>query len=174
RGLRQRLAIGQAILHEPRVVLLDEPASGLDPEARIALGKLFLALRDEGMTLVVSSHILSELEQYATDILILRAGRILEHRSIERPGNRQPFHLQLLNADPRLGQILADHGDVSELEIQENEAHFLFSGDGAAQHRLLTELISRGLSVCSFSPARVSLQDTYLSKVRTLDGDQSI
>ena len=63
RGLRQRLAIGQAIIHSPRLLLLDEPAAGLDPEARAALAALFRDLRSDGMTLVVSSHILSELEE---------------------------------------------------------------------------------------------------------------
>src|SRR5271168_3950898 len=62
RGLRQRLAIGQAIVHEPKVLLLDEPAAGLDPQARRDLSALLLQLRDDGMTLVVSSHILAELE----------------------------------------------------------------------------------------------------------------
>ena len=62
RGMRQRLAIAQAIIHEPKVLILDEPASGLDPEARFELAELFVRLRDAGMTLLVSSHILAELE----------------------------------------------------------------------------------------------------------------
>src|SRR5262245_28334934 len=65
RGLRQRLAIGQAIVHGPKVVLLDEPAAGLDPLARRDLSQLLVALKNSGMTLVVSSHILSELEDYS-------------------------------------------------------------------------------------------------------------
>ena len=65
RGLRQRLGIAQAILHEPRFVILDEPASGLDPEARDDLSSLFRELQGQGMTLLVSSHILSELSDYA-------------------------------------------------------------------------------------------------------------
>ena len=82
RGQRQRLAIGQAIIHSPQVLLLDEPASGLDPEARGALAGVFKALRAQGMTLLVSSHILAELDEYSTHMLALNQGRVLEHRAL--------------------------------------------------------------------------------------------
>ena len=80
RGWRQRLGIAQAIIHNPKLLLLDEPSAGLDPEARVSLSKLFRDLQREGMTLVVSSHILAELEDYCTDMLVLRDGEIAEHR----------------------------------------------------------------------------------------------
>ena len=82
RGQRQRLAIGQAIIHSPQVLLLDEPASGLDPEARSALAGVFKALQAQGMTLLVSSHILAELDEYSTHMLALNQGRVLEHRAL--------------------------------------------------------------------------------------------
>ncbi|MEO8114909.1 MAG: ABC transporter ATP-binding protein, partial [Phenylobacterium sp.] len=75
RGLRQRLAIAQTIVHNPRVLLLDEPAAGLDPEARRSLSDLILRLAKDGMTIMVSSHILSELEDYSTRMLMIRDGR---------------------------------------------------------------------------------------------------
>src|SRR5207253_3245378 len=82
RGLRQRLAIAQAIVHQPAVVLLDEPAAGLDPEARASLSAQFRQLQAEGKTLIVSSHILAELEEYSTHMLALRAGRVIEFQEI--------------------------------------------------------------------------------------------
>ena len=82
RGQRQRVAIGQAIVHSPKVLLLDEPASGLDPEARGSLSALFRALQAQGMTLVVSSHILSELDEYCTHILSIRDGHIVSHEAL--------------------------------------------------------------------------------------------
>ena len=82
RGQRQRVAIGQAIVHQPRVLLLDEPASGLDPEARASLSQLMRALQAQGMTLIVSSHILSELDEYCTHILSLRGGRVESHEAL--------------------------------------------------------------------------------------------
>ena len=83
RGWRQRVAIGQAMVHAPQVLLLDEPAAGLDPEARIGLAALFRQLRAEGMTLIVSSHILAELDQYSSHMLAIKEGRALEFRALE-------------------------------------------------------------------------------------------
>lgn len=83
RGQRQRLAIAQAIIHHPKVLILDEPASGLDPEARYHLSQLLVLLSEEGITLMVSSHILSELEDYCSHMIILREGRIVKHCAID-------------------------------------------------------------------------------------------
>jgi len=86
RGQRQRVAIGQSLIHKPALLILDEPASGLDPEARSSLAALFRSLRDEGMTLLVSSHILAELDEYSTHMLMLRDGRVVEHRALGAAG----------------------------------------------------------------------------------------
>ena len=88
RGLRQRLAIAQAIVHQPKVVLLDEPASGLDPEARASLAALICELRDSGMTLIVSSHILSELEAYSTHMMIIKGGEMTAYRPMRATETR--------------------------------------------------------------------------------------
>lgn len=77
RGMKQRLSLARALVHDPEVLILDEPASGLDPRARIELRDLILRLKDMGKTLVVSSHILSELEQICTHIAVIEAGRLL-------------------------------------------------------------------------------------------------
>jgi ABC-2 type transport system ATP-binding protein len=82
RGMRQRLALAQSIIHQPKVLILDEPASGLDPEARSGLSYLLRRLRDNGMTILVSSHILTELEDYSTHLLIMREGRMIEFCSV--------------------------------------------------------------------------------------------
>jgi ABC-2 type transport system ATP-binding protein len=79
RGLRQRLAIAQAIISAPKVLFLDEPASGLDPEARMHLSSLLKELQETGMTIIVSSHILSELEDYSTHMLMIKEGKIIKH-----------------------------------------------------------------------------------------------
>ena len=103
RGMRQRLAIGRTLLHEPPLLLLDEPASGLDPESRHDLQKLFTRLSKAGKTLIVSSHILTELEDYCTHVAILREGvmvacgslaevrdSIVKKRQGAREGRRRP------------------------------------------------------------------------------------
>jgi ABC-2 type transport system ATP-binding protein len=168
RGLRQRLAIAQAIVHEPAVILLDEPASGLDPEARFGLAAVLRALRDEGMTLVVSSHILAELEDYSTHLLVLEQGRVLEHRALAgvaaRDGARR---FELILAEPRgdLAGVLAAAGAV-DVGIEGATAHFVATGGAAAQAALLRRLIEAGLPVASFAAARSDLQDAYLTLLK--------
>jgi ABC-2 type transport system ATP-binding protein len=88
RGESQRLAIAQAIIHHPSVLILDEPASGLDPEARYHLSQLLVLLAQEGITMLVSSHILSELEDYCTHMLVLREGRVVKHCAIDESSKR--------------------------------------------------------------------------------------
>lgn len=83
RGQRQRLAIAQAIIHHPKVLLLDEPASGLDPEARRHLSQLLVLLSQEGITILISSHILAELQDYCSHMLIIREGHLIKHCSVD-------------------------------------------------------------------------------------------
>ncbi len=164
RGLRQRVAIAQAIIHSPRVLVLDEPAAGLDPEARHALATLFRALQADGMTLLVSSHILSELEQYATHMLVLEGGRLLEHRALAGSGGRA-FALGYLGARAPLEALLATHPEATATAWREGELVFEFSGDERAQARFLRELVGAGVEVLRFGPAASDLQQHYLATV---------
>jgi len=86
RGMKQRLGIARAIIHRPKVMLLDEPASGLDPKARLELRNLLRSLRDQGATILISSHILTELEGFCTSIGIMERGRLVRSGSIEQDG----------------------------------------------------------------------------------------
>jgi ABC-2 type transport system ATP-binding protein len=163
RGQRQRVAIGQAIIHRPPVILLDEPASGLDPEARHALSALFLSLRDAGMTLLVSSHILAELEEYSTDMLVLRGGRLVDHAPI-RPV-QQRTRLCLTFAEP----VVLDPAILTGLEpvsIEATRMICLFDGDARARHELIRRLIEAGLPLCGCEEEKRNLQEAYLATVR--------
>jgi len=168
RGLRQRLAIAQAILHDPRVLLLDEPASGLDPEARHQLAALFLQLRDEGMTLLVSSHILAELDTYSTDMLVLREGRIVSHEPVAGAAVRGPaprLALSLAGPFEGLAEALAALPGVADVRVEGGGASFAAPAGAAVQHELLKALLARGVPVCAFGPERRSMQDAYLATV---------
>jgi ABC-2 type transport system ATP-binding protein len=167
RGLRQRLAIAQAVVHEPQILMLDEPASGLDPEARHSLAELFLALRDQGMTLVVSSHILSELDEYSTDMLVLREGRILSHDPIEQK-IAATMNLRLSLSEPvdGLQLLLSGLPGVSAVAGDDESALISFGGDAAGQHHLLKSLLAQGLPVCAFAEQQRNMQSAYLESVR--------
>lgn len=167
RGLRQRLAIGQAIIHEPKVLLLDEPASGLDPEARQELSKLLLDLAAKGITLIVSSHILAELEEYSTHMLVIRDGRITEHRAIQetRPSHRD-LRLAWFGLHPELEQTLEDDARISDLIFEDNHASFSFEGDRHEQHMLLKGLIEEGIAIYECGEVKRNLQELYLASAK--------
>jgi ABC-2 type transport system ATP-binding protein len=171
RGQRQRLAIVQAILHEPRVLLLDEPAAGLDPDARHALSGLFRALEAQGMTLLVSSHILAELDEYCSHILILREGRIVEHRALgELSGPRRALRLSLAAPVAGLAEALRALPGVAALVVDGMEARFEFSGDDVAQHALLRRCLELGWPVCGLAEEKANLQEVYRARVRAERG----
>lgn len=166
RGLKQRLAIAQSIVHEPEILLLDEPASGLDPEARKSLSELFLELRDQGMTLVVSSHILSELEDYCTNMIIVHDGKIIEHKLIERENeNLITIILQAINEQTEIIQILKKTDQVSCVTPAREGVSFRYPGDRQLQGRLLRQLMAQGINIYSFTTEKKNMQDTYLEQV---------
>lgn len=167
RGLRQRLAIAQTIAHRPRVLLLDEPAAGLDPEARSSLSALISGLAAEGMTIVVSSHILSELEDYSTRMLMIRDGRVAGGGVVAAgSGGPETRRIAATFADPPpdLAARLAALGVVVE-RIDGAEA-VLTPAEGLDDSSLLALLIGAGLKVSVFQPARQTLQDAYLAEAR--------
>ncbi len=166
RGQRQRLAIAQAIIHEPVLLLLDEPASGLDPEARHSLALLFRRLQAGGMTLLVSSHILSELEEYSTDMLVLRGGRIIEHAPLATAAQSTTVELRFSAPVAGLAEILTGFAGVGLLQADESGATLSCDTDPAGQHLLLKGLLARGVPVCSFGEQKQNLQDAYLRTVK--------
>jgi ABC-2 type transport system ATP-binding protein len=166
RGLRQRLAIAQAIVHQPSVLLLDEPAAGLDPQARRDLSNLLLSLHDGGMTLVVSSHILAELEDYSDRMVIVDHGRIAGGESIALKGGAR---LRIKLASPRddLESFLTARG-VSVVEAGADHAVVLIApeeGD-AARAALLTALVTAGFPVSEFVADVRALEDVYFAQVK--------
>jgi ABC-2 type transport system ATP-binding protein len=167
RGLRQRVAIAQAIIHSPRVVLLDEPASGLDPEARHELAELFLELQKQGMTLLVSSHILAELEAYSTDMLVLREGQIIEQVAIKSVTHAQDFKLTLASPVENLAAILQQIESLKIIKLEQDQTALLrVQGDTQQQHELLKNLLAQNLPVCEFAKITSNLQDAYLETIR--------
>lgn len=167
RGLRQRLAIAQAIVHEPNVLLLDEPASGLDPEARHSLAMLFLKLRDQGMTLIVSSHILTELEEYSSDMLILKKGKIVSHKSLEKIStNLINIRLTLASSFENLDRLLSSFEGVTNIKTDGLSTLFEYSNNANIQHELLKFLISQGMPIQSFAEEKVDMHNAYLETVR--------
>lgn len=165
RGLRQRVAIAQAIMHHPKLLLLDEPASGLDPEARHELSNLLKLLCSEGMTIVVSSHILAELADYSTHMLVLREGVVRSHQALgnHRNTNAQQMQLSLSRHMPEAANMLSAQTGVSGVRVDGQSCQFTFSGNAVDQSRLLAALIAAGLPIAEFTAIKSNLQDLYLA-----------
>jgi ABC-2 type transport system ATP-binding protein len=169
RGMQQRLGIARVLIHEPKVLLLDEPASGLDPRARIEMRSLIQELGRMGKCIMVSSHILSELAEMATCIGIIERGRLLYSGSIQdayarvRGGERILIRLEApstpelaettIPRDPRIARTLIENGSLVVELIPDQQSH----------HFLLELLVTSGLKVASFTPQQVKLEDAFLT-----------
>ncbi len=166
RGLRQRLAIGQTIVHEPRVLLLDEPAAGLDPQARRDLSALLVSLKDAGMTLVVSSHILAELEDYCSEMIIIEGGRIAGGKAVKvRDVERPRYILEIATARSDLRDFLSARAGIDVIEVDEHHALFTFTRNPQQRSKLIRDLVTAGFEVSSFGESTKALEDTYFAQV---------
>ncbi|MNT02666.1 putative ABC transporter ATP-binding protein YbhF [compost metagenome] len=178
RGERQRVGLALAMVHDPSILVLDEPASGLDPEARHDLSVLLQRLRDGGKTIVVSSHILAELEDYSNWMLTLGEGRVkgmvpVQPEAAAEASGRRWLKLRVAS-DPAEARALAEgidgvtavSGDGPRLEIA-------WSRDEEAQAELVYRLVTGGVRVVSLEAASTRMQDVYLSQVALERGDAS-
>lgn len=167
RGQRQRVAIGQALIHRPQLLILDEPASGLDPEARAGLAALFRGLRAEGMTLLVSSHILAELDEYSTHMLMLRDGRVVESRALAgaQPASARVLRLALLSPLAEAQAWLAREAGLSAHAVDARTLELTLAGGDEEQAALLARLVGAGLRISAYGEHRENLQQSYLKRV---------
>jgi ABC-2 type transport system ATP-binding protein len=167
RGLRQRLAIAQSIVHRPAVLLLDEPAAGLDPQARRDLSQLLLSLKADGMTLVVSSHILAELEDYSDRMIIVDQGRIAGGEAISlRDDARTRLRITLASRHQGLRDFLTGQSGIEILDSTDAGALVSLPGGDAERASLLTLLVREGYAVSAFGEDASNLEDVYFARVK--------
>ena len=146
--------------------MLDEPASGLDPEARHSLAVLCTRLAGEGMPLLVSSHILAELDEYSTHMLVMRQGRIIESKALgESVPGAHLVHVAFAREVPGLTQALGSIAGVRVVEAGASDATLEIAGDRGRQGEVLRELVLAGLPVSAFAEARENLHQSYLRTV---------
>jgi ABC-2 type transport system ATP-binding protein len=170
RGMEQRLCLAHALVHDPKVLLLDEPASGLDPRARVELRELLRELRALGKTIVISSHILPELEELCTSVAIVDRGQVLAQGRVTDIERRLRFgavlRVRLLLEGAALEaarDTLAADADVASASILEDGTIELgFRGDDEASARLLAASVSAGLPIVSFARAASDLEELFL------------
>jgi ABC-2 type transport system ATP-binding protein len=184
KGMRQRVALGRTLLHDPRLLLLDEPADGLDPRARIELRELLRALADQGKAVIISSHILTELAEICDTCAIIEQGRLLATGKVEdilqqstgaALASEVTVRLaagaegdavwaraeRLLLEQPRVAKV-AREGESLRVRLELEPGAGPAQGDAAAA-ALLAVLVSAGLPVCAFSPRERNLEDAFMT-----------
>jgi ABC-2 type transport system ATP-binding protein len=167
RGMKQRLGIARAIIHRPKVMLLDEPASGLDPKARLELRHLLLSLRDQGATILISSHILTELEGFCTSIGIMERGRMVRSGSIEQvtaaaASTRLIRFSWAGDASAAAQEKLQSDSRISEINLSAGTGTFRFAGAEEDLALILASLIAVNVRVTSFSEVKQTVADLYM------------
>jgi ABC-2 type transport system ATP-binding protein len=167
KGMKQRLCLAKTLVHDPPVLILDEPASGLDPRARLEMKALLNELRGMGKTILVSSHILSELADFCTSIGIIERGKLLAAGSIHEIQRQLRTHrvlkIQLLDeSTDHAAELLRGDHSVTSVTGYDHTLTAEFHGEDDAQARLLSRLISGGVIVRSFAEEPLSLEEVFM------------
>jgi ABC-2 type transport system ATP-binding protein len=167
KGMKQRLCLGRALIHDPAVLVLDEPAAGLDPRARIELREMIRKLANSGKTILISSHILTELAEICDVVGIIERGRLLAVGSVQeiRRQARQPHNaiqVRLLGSAAALSDWLTRQPQVSQLQVNGDSAKFLHAGTPEAEADLLRAMIEAGFRVVAFGSQQQTLEDVFM------------
>src|SRR5437763_5745513 len=169
RGMTQRLGLARVLLHEPQVLLLDDPASALDPRARIEMRGLLKELRNMGKTILVSSHILPELADICNKIGIIERGRLLFDGDVESAIRqvRQRHVLTVMVADgrnPEAKNLIEQHSGIEEVEHKTADDYLLVTlGPGLQDGSFIAEtLIQRGFRLKMLKEEAVNLEDVFM------------
>ena len=171
KGMKQRIAIAQAILHEPSVVILDEPTSGLDPRGMFEVREILGNLKNEDYTVLMSSHLLNEVQQVCTDVALISRGRLLRSGTVDEltaSTNLRRLEIRSIQetTETLLGRI-SQLGGVSDLEsFGPRDFGISLTGGDEAQANLLAELQNLGLKVISFKESGVALENLYMSLIK--------
>lgn len=152
RGQTQRLVLAKTLLHRPEILVLDEPASGLDPLSRKELRNTVQQIASEGSTVLISSHILSELDEMCSSLCILNRGKLIANGTADEirmgfgDGTRR-LDLGLLGKEQEVCQFLQPKSEVTNLEAREGKVSFHFAGTPKEQARLIRELTGQGFDL---------------------------
>ncbi len=166
RGMKQRLGLARSLVHNPDVLILDEPASGLDPRARIELREILKELKTMGKTIIISSHILPELAEMCDVIGIIEAGEMIASGNVDeiyaRMQGQKVLNIRLLDRLEEAMEHLGALPSISNLTRKGNTLSVGFTGTDNEQVALLAQLTSAGLPVASFGEASGNLEEIFL------------
>ncbi|MEM9940952.1 MAG: ABC transporter ATP-binding protein [Planctomycetota bacterium] len=174
KGMKQRLCLGRALIHDPQVLILDEPAAGLDPRARIELREMISALAAEGKALLISSHILSELAEMCDRVGIIEQGRLLAVGTVDEILSKSTADnqartetvtivIEVVKDPDAAAQWLENQFKVPVKKRLANSITIEFSPDADKRADLLKQMVDQGIEVSDFATRQVSLEDVFLT-----------
>lgn len=166
RGMKQRLSLARTIIHEPILLLLDEPVSGLDPIARMQFREIIKVLQEAGMTILISSHVLSDLAELCTSVGIMELGYLVESaplKELYQRLSRQQIFISTLGKVENLTAELRNHSHVEEWEVLPiGQVRVNFTGNQEEAANLLRSLVASGTPITEFHCKQEDLETIFL------------
>ena len=166
RGMKQRLCLARALIHDPQILILDEPTSGLDPRTRVEFKEILEDLKFAGKTILISSHVLSELSEMCTDIGIIDQGRMILEGNIQdilsRVNASNPLVISVYSNMEKALSILKSHPCVRTISMREKDICVRFTGDAQDEAILLQQLIDSDVLVNGFTREKGSLETVFM------------
>ncbi len=167
RGMKQRLCLARSLIHDPELLILDEPASGLDPRARVEMKEILKRLREMGKTIIVSSHILPELAEMCSEIGIIDQGKLVTQGSVHDIMNRMHKNRIIrvkTSAPPELLiRLLKEQATVKEITENTDNVEFAFEGKNDDLTSILRNIVMNGIPVYSFSENEGNLEEIFMT-----------
>jgi len=169
KGMKQRLAIAQALMHQPSILILDEPTSGLDPRGMVEVREIIKGLIKTDITILMSSHLLNEVQEVCDKVAIVDRGVLLTYDSVKNLSRGQDVTVTINTLDPitppefKAIKALKDVKSVKRTETLTLKVSF--GGGPQAQFRVLRGIINTGIKVVSYMPQRAAIEDIYLQLV---------
>lgn len=166
RGMKQRLCLARSLVHNPELLILDEPASGLDPRARIEMKEILKELNNRGKTILISSHILPELAKMCSHIGIIEKGNMIVSGTVEDVlqvrGTLRPLVIKFVNDFDNGVEVLKKNTFVQNIIIQDNQVMVAFKGNEAQEANLLQSLIKEGVMISSYTRETSDLETLFM------------
>ena len=166
RGMKQRLCLARSLVHDPDVLILDEPASGLDPRARVEMKEVLKQLKTLGKTIIISSHILPELAELCTEIGIINHGRIVAQGTVNdimmNISSERVIIIKTMGQRDRLKILLSQIPNVRNITEKVDEVEFGFVGSDAEMQHIISEIVRNGIPLVSFSEKEGNLEDIFM------------
>jgi len=178
RGMQQRLGVARTLIHDPQVLILDEPASGLDPRARVEIRELLVELARMGKTVFFSTHILADVAEICTRVGIIEAGQIVATGTLDELqrglATQRAVHIVVLDHVAEAQEFLSALPGVSEVAVQPEQNHqqrtrleVKFTGEDAALSAMLSELTARSIPIVHFSEDSQNLEDIFMQLTKS-------